>query len=66
MEEVNNLHREMDKENAMNINKKLTELIDTLVNVEKKRSVNQSELENGLGAWSAKLKLFQDEASRQS
>lgn len=64
--EVSDLHREMDKENAMNINQRVTELTDTLVNIEKKRLDSQNTLENGLSGWSAKLKLFQDETSRQS
>ncbi len=35
--EVNDLHREVDKENAKNINKKLSDLISTLVEIEKHR-----------------------------
>lgn len=50
----------------MNINQKLTELLNTLVDIEKKRRVSQNNLENALENWSIKLKLFQDEASRQS
>ena len=37
---VNDLHWEVDKENAMNINQKLTELLNTLVDIEKKRRVS--------------------------
>jgi len=35
--EVNDLHREIDKENALNINQKIHELIDTLISLDKKR-----------------------------
>jgi hypothetical protein len=35
--EVNDLFREVDKENALNINQKIHELIDTLISVDKKR-----------------------------
>lgn len=38
--QVNDLHREVDKENATNINQKLTELLNTLVEIEKKRRVS--------------------------
>lgn len=56
--QVNDLHREVDKENATNINQKLTELLNTLVEIEKKRRVSQNNLENALENWSIKLKLF--------
>lgn len=42
----------------MNINQKLTELLNTLVDIEKKRRVSQNNLENALENWSIKLKLF--------
>lgn len=35
--EVNDLHREIDKENALNINQKIHQLIDTLISLDKKR-----------------------------
>lgn len=56
--EVNDMHREMDQENALNINQKIHELIDTLVEIEKKRRTSQFGLENALENWSIKLKLF--------
>jgi len=63
---VNDLHRDIDKENAMNINQKLSDMIQTLLDVEKNRRDGQDSLENALGDWSAKLRLFEDEASRKS
>lgn len=41
-------------------------MIDTLISIEKKRRDAQNLLENAQENWSTKLKLFQDEASRQS
>lgn len=35
--EVNDLHREIDKENALNINQKIHQLIDTLISLDKRR-----------------------------
>jgi len=64
--EVNDLHREIDKENAMNINSRLSILIKTLLEMESNRRESQNSLENALGDWSAKVKLFEDEASRKS
>lgn len=65
--EVNDLHREVDKENALNINQKIHELIDTLISMDKKRREAQNLLENAQENWQTKkLKLFEDEASRQS
>ena len=64
--EVNDLHREIDKENALNINQKIHQLIDTLISLDKRRREAQTILENAQENWSTKLKLFQDEASKQS
>lgn len=61
--EANDLHREMDKQNAMIVNQKL---IEALIELEKIRDGSQDALENGLKGWSAKLKLFEDEIARQS
>jgi chromosome segregation ATPase len=60
------LHANVDKENAANLNAKLSILIQTLVDVGKYRRTNQNRLENAQEIWSAKLKLFEDEASRMS
>ena len=35
--EINDLHREIDKENALNINQKIHQLIDTLISLDKRR-----------------------------
>lgn len=60
------LHATVDKENAANLNAKLSTLIQTLVDVDKYRRANQNRLENAQEGWSAKLRLFEDEASRMS
>lgn len=60
------LHSEVDKDNAANLNAKLSTLISTLVEVDKARRESQDKLENSQENWTAKLKLFQDEAARSS
>ena len=63
---VNEQNRDIDRENAININLKLSKLIDILVEIEKKRRESQGHLESGVQSWSAKLKLWDDEAARKS
>lgn len=63
---IEQLHEEVDKENAANLNARLRHLIDTLVNVDSKRKTAQQNLEDGQTKWSIKLRLFLDEASRRS
>jgi chromosome segregation ATPase len=60
------LHGEVDKENAANLNAKLSQLIGTLVDVDKYRRVSQNKLEDSQQSWTAKLSLFEDEANRMS
>jgi uncharacterized coiled-coil DUF342 family protein len=60
------LHSEVDRENAANLNAKLSTLISTLVEVDKSRRTSQNNLENSQESWTAKLHLFLDEASRMS
>lgn len=60
------LHGEVDRENAANLNAKLSQLIGTLVDVDKYRRISQNKLENSQEGWTAKLSLFDDEASRMS
>ena len=60
------LHASVDKENAANLNAKLSHLIGVLVDVDKSRRQSQNSLENAQEKWTAKLKLFEDEASRMS
>lgn len=64
--QVVELHATVDKDNAANLNAKLSTLIRTLVDVDKYRRTNQNRLENAQEGWSAKLRLFEDEASRMS
>lgn len=64
--QVNDLHREVDKENAKNINKKLTEILQTLIEIEKHRREAQNSLEDACKGWSTKLQLFSHEAARKS
>jgi chromosome segregation ATPase len=63
---IEELHGDVDKENATNLNARLRHLIDTLVNVDVKRKAAQQNLEDGQTKWSIKLRLFLDEASRRS
>lgn len=60
------LHSEVDRENAANLNSKLSTLISTLVDIDKLRRNAQNNLENAQEGWTAKLQLFVDEASRMS
>jgi chromosome segregation ATPase len=60
------LHGEVDKENAANLNAKLSQLIGTLVDVDKYRRVTQNKLEDSQQSWTAKLSLFEEEANRMS
>ena len=63
---IEQLHVEVDKQNAVALNKRLNRLIDTLVTVDSKRREAQDLLENGQTNWSIKLRLFMDEASQRS
>lgn len=60
------IHAVVDKENAANLNFKLSLLIGNLINADKYRKEAQGKLENAQEGWTAKLKLFEDEASRMS
>ena len=60
------LHATVDKENAANLNAKLSHLISLLVDTDKYRRDSQNKLENAQEGWTAKLSLFQDEAARMS
>ena len=60
------LHSDVDKDNAQNLNAKLSTLISTIVEVDKARRTSQNKLDNAQESWTAKLSLFQDEASRAS
>ena len=64
--QVVELYRTVDQENAANLNVKLSNLITTLVDVDKWRRNNQGNLENGQEGWTAKLKLFEDQAAKMS
>lgn len=60
------LHAEVDKNNAANLNAKLSTLIGTLVDVDKTRRESQNALENSQENWSYKVRTFLDEAARAS
>jgi chromosome segregation ATPase len=60
------IHDEVDKENATNLNAKLRNLIDELVHHDSKRRASQENLDYAQTGWSLKLHLFIDEASRRS
>ena len=63
---ITGLNTEVDKANAEALNKRVRQLIDTLIEIDSKRKTSQEELESSQTGWSMKLKLFQDEASRRS
>lgn len=65
-QKIVDLHAVVDKNNAANLNAKLSTLIGTLVDVEKTRRWSQNALENSQESWSAKVRIFTDEASRAS
>jgi chromosome segregation ATPase len=60
------LHGLVDKNNAANLNAKLSTLIGTLVDVDKTRRTSQNDLENSQENWSFKVRTFLDEAARSS
>jgi chromosome segregation ATPase len=60
------LHALVDKNNAANLNAKLSTLIGTLVDVDKTRRTSQNDLENSQENWSFKVRTFLDEAARAS
>jgi len=60
------LHETVDRANAANLNSKLSQLTSNLVEADKYRREAQNKLENAQEGWTAKLKLFEDEASRMS
>ena len=60
------LHAVVDKNNAANLNAKLSTLIGTLIDVEKTRRTSQNDLENSQENWSYKVRTFLDEAARAS
>lgn len=60
------LHSVVDKNNAANLNAKLSTLIGTLVDVDKTRRESQNALENSQENWSFKVRTFLDEAARAS
>ncbi|CAI2383347.1 unnamed protein product [Moneuplotes crassus] len=64
--EIEELHKELDQENASNLNGKLRKIIDELLLADNKRKDIQDCLENAQSTWRAKLQLFTDEASRRS
>jgi len=63
---IEDLHQEIDKENAVNLNTKVSKLIDELMLVDEKRRSAQDSLESAQRNWSMKLALFSNEASRRS
>lgn len=63
---IHELYKTNDKTNAIDLNSKVNTLLRTLLDFYSKRKESAEQLENAQEGWTFKLKLFTDEASRDS